>query len=365
MYLRKKRFVTVLILLTLIIGGTLSCAHPLKNSFEQPSNTEISHDEIINQGLQIVCKENNLENIYAIIYPSSLLLTELEKWYNSHPMIEFASLVETTITIKFIDGSYTLLMDIFSLMNGYDAENERKFYDSIDDFSSYNSECATGQTALILNPSEYLYGNRHCKRIINKLLNKGYNIVYLANEDVDLPYIEHNLHAEIIYMNTHAGYWDIDGDNEADAVVIGTGEYWTNETEEIYQFEYENQMIVEGMVGDKSFIAFTPALIEYYYQPGDLPSSMVYMATCHATYDDSMANAFLDLGASVYMGWTRNTIFWTNSLTSVLAFRLFVRGFNVKQVCRFIRSGGIYNFLLRSKLTYYGNGEHRILRLVS
>ncbi|EMR75279.1 hypothetical protein MBGDF03_01103, partial [Thermoplasmatales archaeon SCGC AB-540-F20] len=76
---------------------------------------------------------------YAIICPSSLLPTELEKWYNSHPMIEFASLVETTITIKFIDGSYTLLMDIFSLMNGYDTENERKFYDSIDDFSSYNS----------------------------------------------------------------------------------------------------------------------------------------------------------------------------------------------------------------------------------
>ena len=356
MHFRKKRYVAILLFI-LIAGGTLSHAQPLKNSFEQFSNVEINHNEIINQGLQIVCKENNLVINEATLLPRTSLLTELEKWYNSHPMIEFASLIETTITIKFIDGSYTLLMDIFKLMNKCNTENEKTLHDPIDVFSGYTS----GQTALILNPSEYLYGNRHCKKIINILIDKGYNIVYLANEDVDLPYIKYNLQAEIIYMNTHAGYWDIDGDNESDAVVIATGEYWTNETEEIYQFEYENQMIVEGMVGDKSFIAFTPALIEYYYEPGDLPDSMAYMATCHATFDDSMANAFLDSGASAYMGWTRNTIFWTNSLTSVLAFKLFARGFTVKQVCRLIRFGSILNFLLGSKLTYYGSGEHRIL----
>jgi hypothetical protein len=356
MHFRKKRYVAILFFI-LIAGGTLSHAQPLKNSFEQFSNTEISHKEIIDQGLQILYKENNLIINEATLLPRTSLLTVLEKWYNSHPMIEFASLVETTITIKFIDGSYKLLMDIFKLKNNCDIENKKTFYDPINVFSGYTY----GQTALILNPSEYLYGNRHCKKIINILINKGYNIVYLANEDVDLPYIKNNLQAEIIYMNTHAGYWDIDGDNESDAVVIATGEYWTNETEEIYQFEYENQMIVEGMVGDKSFIAFTPVLIEHYYEPGDLPDSMAYMATCYAAFDDSMANAFLDSGASAYMGWTRNTVFWTNSQTSVLAFKLFARGFTVKQVCRFIRYGSILNFLIRSKLTFYGIGEHRIL----
>lgn len=342
MHFRKK--ICVLILFILISVGTLSQAQPLKISSEL-SDREINYSKIIDQGLQTIHKWEKIDS-----HTSSCLLLELAEWYNSHSQVEFATLVETTITIKFMDGRYTLLMDIF--LDRFNIEKQSTFYD-------FSSDYTPRQTALILNPSEYLYGNRHCKKIINKLMGKGYNTVYLANEDVDLPYIECNLYAEIVYMNTHAGYWDIDGDRQGDAVVIATGEYWTNQTEEIYQFEYENQMIVEGMVGDKSFIAFTPALIEYYYTD-DLPDSLIYMATCHATYDDSMANAFLESGASAYMGWTRNTVFWTNSFTSVLAFRLFTKGFKVKQVCGLIRFGGIYNFLPRSKLTYYGNGDYRI-----
>ncbi|UCD12926.1 MAG: hypothetical protein JSW60_04995 [Thermoplasmatales archaeon] len=358
MHFRKKRHLAILLLFIIIIGGTLSHAQPVKNSFQQPDNT-IHHHEIIHQGLQILCKQNKVKHGDTTLLHQSSNTKELEKWYTSHPLIEFASLVETSITIKFIDGSYTVLMDVSPNMDNADVENEETIYDSPDVLSTYSSE-NTSRTALILNPSEYLYGNHHCKKIINTLLDKGYNIVYLANENVDLPFVRDNLNAEIIYMNTHAGYWDIDGDHQGDFVVIGTGEHWTNETEQIYQFEYENQMIVEGVVGNQSFVAFTPTFIEYYYESNDLPDSLVYMATCHATYDDSMANAFLDSGASTYMGWTRNTVFWTNSFTSVLAFRLFARGFTVKQVCQIIRYGGIYNLLLRSKLVYYGDGRARI-----
>jgi hypothetical protein len=84
------------------------------------------------------------------------------------------------------------------------------------------------------------------------------------------------------------------------------------------------------------------------------------MATCHATYDDSMANAFLESGASVYMGWTQNTVFWTNSKTSVRAFRLLSLGLTVQQVCSLIRYGGFFNFVFQSKLTYFGDKEHKI-----
>lgn len=238
--------------------------------------------------------------------------------------------------------------------------NPQELLDSINisntNFSTYPEGC----NALILNPSEHIYGNRHCVKIINKLIKCGYNIVYLSDEEVDLSFIKYNITAEIVYLNTHAGYWDIDGDNLSDTVVISTGEYWTNETPQKYQFEYENQMIVEGRVGDQSFVAFTPALIEYYYCPGDFPNSLIFMATCYASYDDSMAQVFLDKGASTYIGWNQNTVFWTNSITSVRAFRLFTYGFTVKQVCNLIRSGGIINFFLQSKLTYYGNGNHRI-----
>lgn len=227
---------------------------------------------------------------------------------------------------------------------------------SYNDFST-NPE---NHTALILNPSEYMYGNQQCFNIINRLVQKGYNIEYISNEDVDLFYIKTNLSAEIVYMNTHAGYFDLDGDNISDSVVISTGEHWTNETLLKYQFEYENKLIVKGAVGEDYFVAFTPALINYYYNPGELPNSLIYMATCYAAYDDSMAQVFLDKGASVYIGWNQNTVFWTNSITSVLAFRFFSKGLNVKQVCNLIRSGGFINFLLHSKLTFFGDGNHRI-----
>jgi len=340
----KKRYISIILLLIIIISATYTQAQPLeKNSYQ------LSNKEIINQGLQSICKNENLKNIYAKILPHSLTLIKLEKWYNDHPQIEFASLIDSTITIKFIDGSYTILMDIFST-----SDISQSF------ISDYQSDNPDGQTALILNPSEYLYGDFHCRRIIKKLHNNGYNIFYLGNEAANLTFIESELGAEIVYINTHAGYWDIDGDQQADAVVIATGEHWTNNTTVIHQFEYENQMIVEGMVGDKSFVAFTPNLIQYYYQPGDLPDSVIYMATCHASYDDSMANAFLESGAAAYMGWTRDTIFWTNSITSVLAFILFSRGLSVMQVCKIIGHGSFLNFLLRSKLIYYGDGKHKI-----
>lgn len=338
---RKKGIALLLFIIMLSI--MLSPAQSLEQQIEEHSSTLIYYDEIINCGLQLNIEENNLE-----------------KWYNSHPLIEYASLVKTTMTIKFIDGSYTLLLDVSTMLDNNRIENRKTLGISSPLLSDYISEDAIGYSALLLNPSEYLYGNRHCKKIINRLLTKGYNIEYIANEDVDIPYIRYNLTAEIVYMNTHAGYWDIDGDQQADTVVVGTGEYWTNETETTYQFEYENQLIVKGMVGDKSFVCFTPAFIEYYYDPGDMPDSLIYMATCHATYDDSMANAFLESGASVYMGWTQNTVFWTNSKTSVRAFRLFSLGLTVQQVCSLIRYGGFFNFVFQSKLTYFGDKEHKI-----
>jgi hypothetical protein len=194
------------------------------------------------------------------------------------------------------------------------------------------------------------------------ILNKNdYSIDYLINTDVSLQYIIENLNEEIIYLNTHGGYWDIDNDQKGDFIVISTGEYWTNETEEKYQFEINNQMIVEGVVGNKSFITFTPKLIEFYYQENDFPNSLIYMATCFASFDKSMANAFLNSGASVYLGWKRDTMSWINSYTSVRTFNMLSKKIPVKYICFAIRYGGFFNFFLNSKLVYYGDGNFKMV----
>jgi len=107
-----------------------------------------------------------------------------------------------------------------------------------------------------------MYGHRHYKNIIITLLRREYSIEYLVNKAVDLLYLRHDLSAVIIYMNTHPGYFDVDSDHQADAVVITTGEFWTNETEQKYAFDYQNKLIVKGMVDNKGFVAFTSAFVD-------------------------------------------------------------------------------------------------------
>jgi len=361
MDIKRKKICCFSIVFILVLFSNLTIAQtPSIPKNYQSYN--INHMEIINQGLKIIKLITNNQ-----INDSSFNLSfvkELKKWYDVHPMIDFTSIVENTLTIKFIDGTYTLLLDQFITCDGYNKINNDLISNTYKNISNYHFE-DTNKKALILNPCESMYGGGHCKKIINILLDKGYCLDYLINQDVDISYIRDRLQAEIIYLNTHAGYWDLDGDNKGDVVVIATGELWTVETQEIYKFEFENQMIVEGVVGNQSFVAFTPSFIQYYYQENNFPDSLVYMATCYAGFDTSMANAFLESGAKVYVGWKRNTISWTNSQTSIIAFKLLAKGIPVKFVCFLIGYGCLLNLLLRSRLVYYGNGYYRISKVLT
>jgi hypothetical protein len=340
-----------IILIPLLFLSFIVSSIPIQtsNAQQEPMLTGQTQNDIILQGIHDVQSQ-----CYTNQNPRSFLLS-LEEWYNSHPSIQFASLVGPSITIRFIDGSSTILFDPLLTKKSF-TEN---LLSSVICVSAGND---SGGTAVILNVAEHMYGHRQCSNIMTTLLRHHYSIHYLANQAVNLSYIRYNLSADILYMNTHAGYFDVDGDHQADAVVIATGEHWTNETEQNYAFEYQNKYIVKGIVGDQGFIAFTPAFIDHYYAPGDLPESLVFMATCYAAYDESMAQEFIDAGADVYVGWSQNTMFWTNSRVSVDAFRLLASGFTVHQVCRLIGPGGFYNWLFHSKLIYYGDGEHRIPR---
>lgn len=342
----RQRTLVLLLLFCLLSGSILSQA-----AMNQQSSvlSDMVQNEILCLGIHKI--ENELNEDQG----DERSLSRLEEWYNTHPLIDFASLIASSITIRFIDGSYTVMMNPF-------ADTAHPLVHSPSPSVHEHYGTGVSGTALLLNTAESMYGHRFCTTIIAILMRHQYSIEYLANQAVDLSFIRNNLSADIIYMNTHAGYFDVDGDHQADAVVIATGEYWTNETEQDYAFDYQNRYIVKGMVGDTGFIAFTPAFIDYYYAPGTIPGSLVFMATCYATYDESMAQEFLDAGATVYVGWSQNTVFWTNSRTSVRTFRLLANGFTVHQVCALTGSGGFYNWLFHSKLIYYGDGDHRIPR---
>jgi hypothetical protein len=346
--LRIIVFAGFLLLLPLLVSGS---AYEQESPQRGKPPVFIEYDAIIQNGIHTIdINRNSGEQI-----TDSLI--QLERWYNRQPLIEYASLVGSSITVKFIDGFYTVILDTGLGKNHLSTEQSHRFYQGLPDSAEQSN------SALVLNPAEYMYGHRQCQRIITTLLHHDYSIEYLSNQAVDLPFVKTNLSADIVYMNTHAGYFDVDGDYQADAVVIATGEFWTNDTEQKYAFDYQNKLIVKGMVGDQGIVAFTPAFIEHYYSSDGFPDSLVFMATCYALCDSSMAQAFLNTGADVYMGWSQNTVFWTNSIVSVHAFRLLSMGFSVQQVCSLIRSGGFYNWLFHSRLSYFGDGTYRILRL--
>jgi len=342
---QRTKILLLVLFLFLFLGGL-----PLQAVLNEPGFgliSPITSDEIIQEGVQVIRAEQNQRR------DASMRLGALVAWYTMHPFIDYASLIESSITVKFIDGSYVVLLDPFFENQGFTRDIRNPFI-----HERYMGQ--TNKTAVILNPAESMYGHYQCQRIITILLNHDYSIEYLANQAVDLSFIKNNLSAALIYMNTHAGYFDVDGDLQADAVVIATGELWTNDTEQTYAYEVQNHLIVKGMVGDQCFVAFTPAFIELYYAQKQFQDSLVFMATCYAVYDTTMAQEFLDAGARVYMGWSQNTVFWTNSRISVQTFRLLSYGLTVQQVCRLIRSGGFYNWLFHSTLTYAGDGTYKI-----
>jgi hypothetical protein len=209
MLIRGKRSLSLLLLISIIDSGILVQATHFPQRSE--SLTSIPSKSIIRQGL------SEIESIHFGPFTPKVRLTLLEAWLNANRFIEYASRIEASITVKFIDGSYTVLIDPFPLK--IKSSRTPSMTSKLERYGISN-----GSSAVLLNPEEYAYGHRQCQQIITILLRHDYQITYLANDAVTLSYLRFNLSADIVYMNTHAGFFDTDGDHQADAVVIATGE---------------------------------------------------------------------------------------------------------------------------------------------
>ncbi len=93
---------SVFILLCLLLGS--GSAH-IQQAY-QPANSAIpiEYDAILKKGIHDIAINQNADN-----QPTDIVV-QLEQWYHQHPSIEYASLVGSSITVKFIDGSYTVVL---------------------------------------------------------------------------------------------------------------------------------------------------------------------------------------------------------------------------------------------------------------
>ncbi len=233
------------------------------------------------------------------------------------------------------------------------------------------------KTAIILHPFEWqaqeiagdmpIISEAIDASIISCFLeNAGYNVIYKENEEVDLNFIKNNLSADLIFNFGHGKFADIDGDFKRDMVTISTGERWTDETPEKYSFEFANGWIMEGLVGGKNFIMYTPDIISYYYKESGLnvipEDSLVFFATCDSIKDYSLAKAFVDdAGADSFIGWSGHVLEWPNVIISHIVFFLLYKGWTVEKICDVIEYGWHpIHMLFQIKLGFYGNGNWNI-----
>ena len=137
-------------------------------------DTSIDGEDIIRQGICEIRSRYPSMVTLRMSFFIPLLCQKLEQWLSGHPSVDFASFAENTITVRFVDGSYTLIIDPFySFHNIWESPIQ-----SGDTDCSPTSTLQTYPTALVLNPTAYMYGTRHCRKITSLLQHRGYSIVY-------------------------------------------------------------------------------------------------------------------------------------------------------------------------------------------
>jgi len=82
-------------------------------------------------------------------------------------------------------------------------------------------------------------------------------------------------------------------------VVLFTNTTLTDQNKALYEADIKNGRLA---VFPGGLIAVLPSFISYYNS--GFPNSLVYIASCRGTYNDSLANAFLNAGAKTFFGYS-------------------------------------------------------------
>ena len=87
-------------------------------------------------------------------------------------------------------------------------------------------------------------------------------------------------------------------------VVAVTGVLADDKNIETYKIDLALRRLVIAEVRGVNYLAITPSFINQ-YTPNMLPNSLVYMGTCDSTYNESLAQTFINKGAGAFVGYSR------------------------------------------------------------
>ena len=159
----------------------------------------------------------------------------------------------------------------------------------------------------VLDPFNYefkrsTYYDLHIRSIIRNLQRAGFIVDYYKDNNVTIDLLKRldNEEYGVIYINTH-GFVDSEG-----TVLIFTGENHTLGKEELYWKDIEEDRIrwFESQGNVMGYYYVTPSFFTLYGNDTGYHNALVFVDACHSANNTSMAEAFLDLGAGCYAGWT-------------------------------------------------------------
>ncbi|MBU7018900.1 MAG: hypothetical protein HXS44_15430 [Theionarchaea archaeon] len=162
----------------------------------------------------------------------------------------------------------------------------------------------TDNTAVLLDPFEWqggVFSNPALfSAITSDLQDAGYSVSYYKNTQVTISLIENALDSGVVFNRGHGGY-----DDSTEQVIICSGERWDSSK---YTYEQSQGWVIRAYIVQDNvyydFFTYTPGLISNYYS--NLPNSLIYMESCEAIMNTTMADAWTGAGAGAYMSWTKS-----------------------------------------------------------
>lgn len=190
-----------------------------------------------------------------------------------------------------------------------------------------------------------------CRTILK---NAGFNYTYHKGEEVTvnfykkLPTYNYNL----IILRVHsAAIKDTEG-NPTDLIGLFTSEVFNETTEPMYHNDLINNRLARARLFDEkndTYFGITPFFVQS-SMVGNFKNTVVIMMGCKGLNHTSMAKAFIQRGAKVYISWTGPvTIRHTDDATIRLLRSLLQQNQTIKTAVELINPDPTY----KSKLDYY------------
>lgn len=232
------------------------------------------------------------------------------EWLKKQPEVKQAEIGpdETTICFTYTDGTPASL-----ITKPLESETEGSTEELLGRLSSTRAAMPGNKKAILMDAGLPLAETfaRTLPRTKNMLETCGYDCRYLKGEDVNLDSLSRLSEYGVILFAGH-GTYRINGEQW----IIGwaTGQRVTKQD---LEREDIRQARARGDIGVTQYSFWEDPLSPLYPRffkvfpsfflrnGGKYPDSFIASYTCLGLYNDTMADAFLNLGAAVYCGWTR------------------------------------------------------------